>query len=416
MIFSKNNTYNTIDNRILYGGPSKTLKVSNVDMCKRLCDRFDDCKGFTHEQIGDICQFYGPAAKLRLDYHVGHMAAFLKSGESQDPYDFFREAINRIEVALNMYDEAESAKREFNYYIRRKISAKESHEKGELYNNAKRNYTILNPITNVSYKNSTPETSYNSIDEINFDMYQLSENYSTSALDFENILTAHDTLVIIFDQLESQIANDYVEHISQAVESARLIIDQQKFLLKIMNNYKYFILLKKILNELHGELDSSVNEIVETGNGLLKNFVTLTPQAIKAKHERIEEQYQILMGRTQKIKKMQQILFKFDETQIGKYDQNMLIKENNDLIESVFSAMEMYSYLHESLAMSTKKEHHRKTVAACDDKMYEKINTKSIRFDDFSSHTVPQMPLVLKKSAPQVIVRDYEGEYIKFIA
>lgn len=387
-------------------GQDLIIKTNNVDVCKQMCDRFDDCSGFTHDQIDNSCSFYteikNSGKNINDTYHFGHMAAFLKKSSTMPKKEFIPFAVNRIENSILLVNESLAKKSKFNYKIKgrvwsdaaRKLYADTDYcpddyrcETGDYQINNYRidNYRTDAPSMNVQMKNAMPELNYSSVQQINADIISLNDALESLTLDYEHALTANDTLIAAYDYLPGSVSADYTEQILELKNKLEICNEQIIYLLSVLEEYKYFVLLRRILHELNKEIISPANDTIQTAQAIIKNFGILPDSSLRAMMDRLDDSYDKVLIVLSKIAKVQKtILFKYDLMAIPIPDRKFLIKFNNRIVEMIYSAVEIYNYVHMVCSIKNKRTNIIKNFNLDFDSVmdtgYVELNPKTLKY------------------------------------
>ena len=346
--------YESVDNMIYRGPAEASIKVKDFNTCKMMCDKFDDCKGFTHEQIGNICHFYGPRDTVDMSYHFGHMATFLKSKKHEDPVVFFDEGVSRMNKALETFFESLHEKEYLSEKVANRIEAIDFHDKVRVNTDPDTKYLSSNRILNAEFSDADPVKNYSSLEEIDQDIIQLREHLYNAWNDYLSLRIAHDILVIIHDQMSNEDKEYYISKIQSGSEKSKNVIRNESVLAQKLEKYKNFVSAKKTLRAIKNEIEHPANDIQVTHDEVIRNSTDLVPQVIRSKYERMMDSMNHINTLSQSLQTAQGQLVSLDFEHIPKHDIKYLQHMNDEIVRKIAESRKYLVDMKEHLGMPNK--------------------------------------------------------------
>jgi len=376
--------YQTYDNRnFSLAGTYDTALISsnytaNVEMCKKYCDSFDECNGFSHDQMTGNCVFYGPQRSIDLDKHYGHMASYLKTCSKLSKVDQIAQSKTIIESLLKSFDKSNTEKLNENRKILESVDSKKYHKFNDDVVNSSVNYERTNGVLNVEYKDASPVKNYSSISAIDSDANKLINTINTSWIDYAKVQEAHDLLTTIYDDLPVEDAKTYAIEIDNNMKSSKLVIQQASMLLDILKEYKKVLMVKQLMIKMKNELNKYENDLAVSVDSIINTSI---PQVIAAKKSRAEESFKHIIDQLELFRNLQGIALTINHEKVPARDITIIYNINKTVV-NIFTT---------SIENSTKINIHsgikyNYTIASNDERLEKSAIRKNDTFVDFSKN------------------------------
>lgn len=449
------NKYNIIRNKPIVS--QNRIKARHADLvtCKQLCDSFDECHGFMHDEINHTCDFYGSDIQVDTYQHYGHMASYLKEGAYQENEEdlnkFIERGIDMIEINGLRLEESLSKMRQFNKKVFESMFSTKYHLKWNSHKSETSNYFRKdNMILNVDYKNADPVKNYHLPEEVSNDAIELYKVIRNSDVDLLRLLLIHDVIIVLWDRFTSDEKNEAIERFKKYHDELLGLLSESLRLLTYLKTYRRYIQVRQKLEKMQNSIFPLANDIAETYKSLKEDQYILPAQIITAKLQRSQESLEKIEGNMYPLQIFQGEIFSLDFKLLPDYDIKRLQKLNNMIVMLFAKSRNKYNKILSLLDMeipklleeqSTENKNKRilrmgmygefykrmKSIILADTKKYTlftnnntSINTDAYNVNDTNNDLnslveIPEQLKLLKTKTHDKIANIEENEEIPFV-
>jgi hypothetical protein len=336
-----NSKYQIYDNRNFalsgtYDTAITSKYIANVETCKQYCDSFDECNGFSHDQMQQKCVFYGPRRSINLDLHYGHMASYLKTCRKLPIQERISQSKTIIETLLKSFEKSNTQKLNENRKILESVDSKSYNGFNDAVVNPSVNYERNNVVLNVEYKDAAPVKNYSSITAIDADADVLIDTINTSWVDYAKVQEAHDILTTIYDDLPQEDAEEYNTEIVNNFKSSKMVILQASMLLETLREYKKVLMVKQLFTKMQNELIKYANDLAVTVEAINNTSI---PQVINAKKSRAQESFDFIINQLELFRNIQGIALSINHSKVPSRDITIINNYNKTIVNKFTSSI-----------------------------------------------------------------------------